>query len=148
MKIQHLLYGFVVFLASCAPTRRAAPPPPQHPHYLRALSNLRAARWMLEHRPGDWVQTLDEEQAINRIDAAINEIKQASIWDGKNINDHPPATQVSGQPGRLHAALDYLREARQEISFEEDNGAAQGLQGRAYQHIDGAIGSIRHALHS
>lgn len=148
MKIQHLFYGIVVFLASCASSRPAAPPPPQHPHYLRALSDLRAARWMIEHRPGDWAQTMDEQQAVHRIDAAINEIKQASIWDGKNINDHPPVTEVSEQPGRLHAALDYLREARGEISHEEDNGAVQGLQARAYQHIDGAIGAINRALHS
>jgi hypothetical protein len=147
MKVQHLLFGLVVIFASCAPAHRAAPPPPQHPHYLRALSDLRAARWMIEHRPGDWAQSMDEQQAVNRIDAAINEIKRASIWDGKNINDHPPVTEVSNQPGRLHAALDYLREARQEISYEEDNGAVQGLQARAYQHIDGAIGSAKRALH-
>jgi hypothetical protein len=146
MKVQHLLFGLVMIFASCAPSRRAAPPP-QHPHYLRALSDLRAARWMIEHRPGDWAQSMDEQQAVNRIDAAINEIKKASIWDGKNINDHPPVTEVSNQPGRLHAALDYLREARQEISSEEDNGAVQGLQARAYQHIDGAIGSTKRALH-
>lgn len=148
MKIQHLFYGLVMLLASCAASRPAPPPPPQHPHYLRALSDLRAARWMIEHRPGDWAQTMDEEQAVHRIDAAINEIKQASIWDGKNINDHPPVTEISGQPGRLHAALDYLREARQEVSYEEDNAAVQGLQTRAYQHIDGAVGAIKRALHS
>jgi hypothetical protein len=146
MKIQHLFYGLVVvLLASCASSRPA--PRAQHPHYLRALSDLRAARWMIEHRPGDWAQSMDEQQAVHRIDAAINEIKQASIWDGKNINDHPPVSEVSGQPGRLHASLDYLREARQEISYEEDNGAVQGLQARAYQHIDGAIGSVKRALH-
>ena len=27
--------------------------PGKHPYYLHALSDLRAARWMLEHRPGD-----------------------------------------------------------------------------------------------
>jgi hypothetical protein len=148
MKIQHLFYGLVMLVVSCAAPRRAAPPPPQHPHYLRALSDLRAARWMIEHRPGDWAQTMDEEQAVHRIDAAINEIKQASIWDGKNINDHPAVSEVPEHQGRLHAALDYLREARQEISYEEDNGAVQGLRSRAYEHIDGAIGAIKHAVHS
>src|SRR5580658_5365373 len=148
MKIQHLFYGLVVFLASCASSRPAAPPPPQHPHYLRALSDLRAARWMIEHRPGDWAQTVDEQQAVHRIDAAINEIKQASIWDGKNLNDHPRVDEVPDQPGRLHAALDYLRKARQDISHDEDNAFAQGPQAKAYDHIDGAIGAIRRALHS
>jgi len=152
MKIQHLFYGSAILLAtglfaSCAASRPAAPPPPRHPYYLHALSDLRAARWMIEHRPGNWVQTMDEQQAVHRIDAAINEIKQASIWDGKNPNDHPPVDEIATQPGRLHAALDYLRQARQDISHEEDNGAVQGLQARAYQHIDGAIGAVRHALH-
>ncbi|HEV2483083.1 MAG TPA: hypothetical protein VGS79_25635 [Puia sp.] len=91
---------------------------------------------------------MDEQQAVHRIDAAINEIRQASIWDGKNINDHPPVTEVVEHQGRLHAALDYLRQARQEVTYAEDNGAVQGLRSRAYQHIDGAIGAIRNALHS
>jgi hypothetical protein len=115
---------------------------------LHALSDLRAARWMIEHRPGDWQQTMDEQEAVRRIDRAINEIKQASIDDGKNVNDHPPVDEVAGQPGRLHAALDYLQKARQDIGHDEDNAFAQGLQARAYNHIDGAIGAVRRALHS
>ncbi len=91
---------------------------------------------------------MDEQEAVRRIDAAINEIKRASIEDGKNLSDHPRADQVSGQPGRLHAALDYLRKAREDVSHEEDNGYAQGLQARAYQHIDGAIDAVKKALHS
>ena len=91
---------------------------------------------------------MDEQAAVHRIDAAINEIKRASIWDGKNINDHPPVDEIANQPGRLHAALDYLRKAREDVGHEEDNGYAQGLQARAYQHIDGAIGALKNALHS
>ena len=58
---------------------------PQHPAYLHALSNLRAARWLIEHRPGNWQQTQDEVEAVRRIDAAIGEIKKprlktAKIW--------------------------------------------------------------------
>ena len=148
MKLSHLCYGLVILLASCATSRPPAPPPAQHPYYLRALSDLRAARWMVEHRPGDWAQTMEEQTAVHRIDAAINEIKRASIWDGKNINDHPPVDEIANQPGRLHAALDYLRKAREDVGHEEDNGYAQGLQARAYQHIDGAIGALKNAIHS
>lgn len=148
MKLSHLCYGLAILLASCATSRPPAPPPAQHPYYLRALSDLRAARWMVEHRPGDWAQTMEEQTAVHRIDAAINEIKRASIWDGKNINDHPPVDEIANQPGRLHAALDYLRKAREDVGHEEDNGYAQGLQARAYQHIDGAIGALKNAIHS
>ena len=31
-----------------------------------------------------------EQRAIQEIDQAIQDIKRASIDDGKNLNDHPP----------------------------------------------------------
>ena len=119
-----------------------------HPYYLHALSDLRAARWMIEHRPGNWAQTQDEIEAVHRIDAAIGEIKKASIEDGKNIADHPHVDERRDHSGRLHAALDYLRKARQDIGHDEDNVFAQGLQARAYGHIDGAIDAVKRAIHS
>jgi hypothetical protein len=119
-----------------------------HPYYLHALSDLRAARWMIDHRPGNWVQTQDEIEAVRRIDAAINEIKKASIEDGKNLADHPRVDELPDHSGRLHKALDFLRKARQDISHDEDNVFAQGLQARAYGHIDGAIGAVKRAIHS
>ena len=118
-----------------------------HPYYLHALSDLRAARWMIEHRPGNWAQTQDEIEAVHRIDAAIGEIKKASIEDGKNPEDHPPVDERPDHFGRLHAALDFLRKARQDISHDEDNMFAQGLQARAYGHIDGAINAVKRAIH-
>jgi hypothetical protein len=119
-----------------------------HPYYLHALSDLRAARWMIEHRPGNWVQTQDEIEAVRRIDRAIGEIRKASIEDGKNPEDHPPVDELSDHAGRLHKALDFLRKARQDISHDEDNVFAQGLQARAYGHIDGAIGAVKRAIRS
>lgn len=119
-----------------------------HPYYLHALSDLRTARWMIEHRPGNWAQTQDEIEAVHRIDAAISEIRKASIEDGKNLEDHPPVDEVSDHSGRLHKALDFLRKARKDISHDEDNVFAQGLQARAYGHIDGAIGAVKRAIHS
>jgi hypothetical protein len=35
-----------------------------------------------------------------------------------------------------------------DISHDEDNAFAQGLQARAYDHIDGAIGAVKRAIHS
>jgi len=153
MKIQHLLFGcaallFGVFGTSQANAAGSTNAFGEHPYYLHALSDLRAARWMIEHRPGNWVQTQDEIEAVHRIDAAINEIKKASIEDGKNIEDHPPVDELPDQSGRLHKALDFLRKARQDIGHDEDNVFAQGLQARAYGHIDGAIGAVKRAIHS
>jgi hypothetical protein len=119
----------------------------EHPYYLHALSDLRAARWMIEHRPGDWAKTVDEIEAVRQIDAAIGEIKKASIEDGKNLNDHPPVDEYPALNGRLHAAVDFLRKARQDIGHDEDNLFAQGLQARAYMHIDAAISAAKRAIH-
>src|ERR1700748_3256030 len=137
-----LLFLFVLATRSDARTTDGP-----HPYYLHALSDLRAARWMIEHRPGNWAQTQDEIEAVHRIDMAIGEIKKASIEDGKNIEDHPHVDERPDHFGRLHAALDYLRKARQDISHDEDNRFAQGLQARAYGHIDGAINAVKKAIH-
>ena len=119
-----------------------------HPHYLHALSNLRAARWQIEHRPGNWAQTVDEVDAVKRIDETINEIKKASIDDHKDISDHPMQGEVPDHAGRLHKALDYLKKAKDEINLEEDNGFAQGLQGRALKHVEEAIRLVEKAIHA
>lgn len=134
----------VTLLAGCA----AAPPPaPRHPAYLHALSDLRAARWLVEHRPGNWQQSVDEVESVHRIDAAINEIKRAAIDDGKNIGYHPPVDERTDHRGRIHEAIEYLRKARADISSGENNPFANGLRDRAIEHIDGAIGAARRVFH-
>jgi hypothetical protein len=120
---------------------------PAHPAYLHALTDLRQARWMIEHRPSDWAQTNDELEAVRQIDAAINDIKQAAIDDGKNLNDHPPADAHVDNRGRIHEALRLLRKARADVAREEDNAYANGLRNRAVGHIDGAIGHTRAVFH-
>ncbi|HLZ87503.1 MAG TPA: hypothetical protein VKQ52_09695 [Puia sp.] len=150
-KVQAFLYASMVLFLSVMAIGRANAGVnatyDQHPYYLHALSDLRAARWMIQHRPGDWAQTVDEVEAVRRIDAAIGEIKKAAIEDGKNLEDHPPVDERPDHFGRLHAALDFLRKARQDISHDEDNRFAQGLQARAYMHIDGAINAVKKAIH-
>src|ERR1700748_3322441 len=131
--IRHSFYVLAVLYLSCTVANaRARATRGELPYYLHALSDLRAARWMIQHRPGNWEQTVDEVEAVRRIDAAIGEIKKAAIEDGKNIEDHPRVDERNDHSGRLHAALDYLRKARQDIGHDEDNRFAQGLQARAY----------------
>src|SRR3984957_6635570 len=127
-------------LAGCVTTPVA---PPHHPAYLHALSDLRAARWLIEHRPGDWTQSADEQEAVRQIDASIGEIKQAALNDGKNLADHPPVDDRPDHRGRIHEAVDYLKKARADVAGEEDNGFANGLRGRAIGHIDAAIQAAR-----
>ena len=149
VKLKALLFtmtGFAV-LEGCV----VAPPPrvvvvqqpARHPAYLRALSDLRAARWLIERRPGDWAQTSDEVESVRHIDAAINDIKRAAFDDGKNLNDHPPLDDHPDHAGRIHEALQFLNKARSDIAREEDNAFANGLRDRAIGHIDAAIRSAR-----
>jgi hypothetical protein len=63
-----------VALAFVLPLAANADLPGNHPAYLHALSDLRAARWMLEHRAGDAAVSGQEDVAITEIDAAINEM--------------------------------------------------------------------------
>jgi hypothetical protein len=120
--------------------------PGKHPYYLHALSDLRTARWMLEHRAGDAAVSGNEDVAISEIDAAIREIKHAAIDDGKNVNDHPNVDVPADRPGHLHKALELLRKVHSDVAREEDDPAIRGLRDRAVGHIDGAIHATERAI--
>lgn len=118
----------------------------QHPYYLHAMSDLRAARWMLEHKPGDPAVTDQEILAVNEIDAAMNEIAHASFYDGKNLNAYTPPNFVGDHRGRLNQALDLLHKVHNDIDQEEDDPQTRGLQKRAMMHVDEAKLATEHAL--
>jgi hypothetical protein len=120
--------------------------PGKHPYYLHALTDLRAARWMLEHRPGDAAVSGQEDVGITEIDKAIGEIKRAAIDDGKDIHDHPGVDVPPDHPGRLHKALELLRKVHSDVDREEDDPMTKGLKGRATHHIDEAIHATERAL--
>lgn len=147
MKLRQLVLCSGLVLAALGPLAAHADVPGDHPAYLHALSDLRAARWLITHKPGDWQQTEDEVAAVRQIDAAIHDIKEAAIDDGKDPNWHPVVDERPDQPGRLHEALDMLRRARADVAKEEDNGWARGLRNRSIKHMDDAIHAVRHAIH-
>jgi hypothetical protein len=117
----------------------------RHPAYLRALTDLRDARAHLE-RPDHGELRHEEKEAIHQIDAAIDEIKKASIEDGKDLNDHPPVDTRLDWQGRLHRTMELLDKAHRDIEQEEDNRFAQGLQQRAFDHIDKARHEVGEAI--
>src|SRR5271163_2217774 len=139
-----LLSVFVVAFFA-AMTATAQPGQGQHPAYLHALSDLRTARAHLQ-RPGGGELKDQEKKAIHEINDAIDEIKKASIDDGKDLNDHPPVDSHLDWPGRLHRALELLDKAHNDISREEDNRFAQGLQQRSLMHIDRAHHHVEEAI--
>jgi hypothetical protein len=134
-------FFLAVLLAGCVSQ------PPRHPAYLHALSDLRTARWMLEHRPGDAAVSARENEAISEIDRAIRELSSAAVDDGKNIHSHPPADAPTDYRGRLHKAADLLRKVRSDTYREEDNPSARGLRDRALGHVDAALHATERAIH-
>ena len=118
-----------------------------HPAYLHALTDLRAARAHLDRMgPNDRVEDA-QGRAIAQIDAAIKEIKQAAIDDGKNLDDHPPVDANLKRTDRFRRALELLDKAHHDVKEDEDNHFARGLQHRALQHIDAAHRIVEHIIH-
>ena len=137
---------FALLLSIPAIVSASSQPQREHPSYLHALTDLRAARAHLQ-RPGGGELKEQERKAIEEINHAIDEIKKASIDDGKDINDHPPVDSKLDWRGRLHRALELVDKAHRDVSQEEDNRFAQGLQERAILHIDKAHHHIEEAIH-
>jgi len=111
--------------------------PGKHPGYLHALTDLRTARWLLSHQAGDAKVYGGEDVAISEIDAAIGEIKKASIDDGKDLNDHPPV-DVKEHGSRLLKAMEAIQKAHDDINHEEDNPEVAQLRHQALDHIQRA----------
>ena len=132
-----LLAAFTLFSATAVLAQ-------QHPAYLHALADLRYARAVLSQPSPNGINN-DTQMAIAEIDKAINEVKKASIDDGKNLNDHPPIDAHLASTGRYHKALELLNQAHADVSKAEDLPNAQGLQGRIKQHIDAARQYVENA---
>jgi hypothetical protein len=142
-----LRFQVLVFGLCLLPAAAWADLPGKHPFYLHALSDLRAARFMLEHRPGDAAVSGQEDVGIQQIDAAIGELKRASIDDGKDIHDHPGVDAPDDHPGRLHKAAELLRKVHSDVDREEDDPTAKGLKHRALDHIAAAEHATEKAIH-
>ena len=124
----------------------AADLPGHHPAYLHALTDLRDARWNLEHRPGDAAVGTQEDVAIVETDRAIADARTAAIEDGKNVYQHPPEDAGIDRRGRLHHAAELLRKARQDAAQGESNAQAVELRNRVIGHIDLAIQATDRAI--
>lgn len=141
------LSAAAVLLAALLPLAACAGLPGEHPGYLHALTDLRDARWNLEHKPGDAAVSAQEDIAITEIDRAIGEVKKAARDDEKNLRDRPREDANLERPGRLHHAVELLEKARNDLANEEDNPEARELKHRALDHVERAIEAAKHAVH-
>jgi hypothetical protein len=104
------------------------------------------ARALLMRPTRDAEVKWDENRAIAKLDAAIREIREAAIDDGKPTEDHPPVDARLRHRDRIRAAIDLLDKAARDIEEREDNGFARGLRGRAIGHIRDAVRFSREAI--
>ena len=139
MKLRTLTLSLIGLAAALTPAAVNADTPGHHPAYLRAISDLRYARALLYRE--DWRPVMrDQRAAVEEIDHAIHEAKNAAIDDGKNPNDHPPIDRGFGWEGRFRKAIELLNSAEHDLSEAETNGAAAGWR-------NAALGNVRNAKH-
>jgi hypothetical protein len=123
----------------------ASAPPPAHPRYLHARSDLRSAQWFLGQGSEEPNVARRLHQADVEVGAAIREIDHAAFLDAKNLDVHPHEDANLDRPGRFRKVIALLRSARSDISMEEDNPAAAGWRDVAYRHIDAALDHVHRA---
>ena len=137
-KVRLMILTAGIAAAAVPMTMQAQEVPGPHPAYLHALSDLRAARHYLNDGWAWAPVKHDDNEAIKQIDAAIDEIKRASIDDGKGLND-PFHIDTSLSPhDRFRKANELLVAAHRDLEHAEDVPQAHGLRDRAINHIDNA----------
>lgn len=119
-----------------------------YPAYAHALYNLRAARWMLVHKPGNYKQAPEEPEAVKQIEAAIHEITRVGINDGKAMEDDPPADEYPDHISHLKTAYSFLKKAREDVAHGEEDRHTNLLRGPSYKYIDEAVRNVIIAEHT
>ena len=112
--------------------------PDHHPAYLHALTDLNDARWYLAHAPDGYVDER-ERRAIEQVDRAIDQVRRAAYYDGKDVYDRPREDVYSDPRGRLRRISELLRKARADVAQPEDNLNVRDFQYHAVERIDNAI---------
>jgi hypothetical protein len=140
-----LLLSLLFAAVALLPAAARAQTPGRHPEYLHALSDLRMARALL-HDKWAWEPVRrDDDHAVGEIDAAIREIKNAAIDDGKNLDDHPPVDASLAPHDRFRKAEDLLRATYQDLEHRADSPEIAGLRDRAMTHIREALNTVERA---
>ena len=131
-----LLLSLLLCLLSGVSTTASAQP--RHAAFLHALSDLKLMRAYLSKPTPDGRIDNDQAAALAEIDAAIQEINQASIDDGRNPNARVPADATLPPADRWRHAREAGDAAWHDLDREEDNDFANGLKHRAMGHIEKA----------
>jgi hypothetical protein len=117
-----------------------------HPAFLKALNDLRLMRGYLDKLTP--AEQIDEktQSAIDEIDAAIHEIKEAGIDDGKGLRDHAQIDAAITPSERFHKARSAGNAAWNDLIKEADNDFGHGAKHRALEHIGNANQTVNQIL--
>jgi hypothetical protein len=119
----------------------------RHPHYMHAMSDVSVAYLLVKHRGGDPPARREEERAMVAIQYAFSTLQNAAAVVRRDPDYQPPADHADyDHRGRLHRALDLLRDAREHVDVEEDDRDARPLKARALEQIDAAIHATEEAI--
>ncbi len=148
MKTWKILFLSLALCLVCGvgSTARAQDYGRQHPAYLHALSDLRLMRAYLNQLTPSEHLDREQEEAIEEIDGAIKEIKEAAIDDHKDLRDHVPIDARITPSDRFRKAREAGNAAWHDLDQEEDNEALHGLKHRAMDHIERANHIVDHIM--
>jgi len=111
----------------------------RHPAYIHALADLRLARAYLDRLTPNEALDVEQQRAIDEIDHAMHDIKQAAMDDGKPLTDHVEIDAHIQRRDRFVKAKEALEAALRDVAHEEDNPATRDLQKRTIDHIHHAF---------
>jgi hypothetical protein len=124
-------------MVASAPSIQAQGAPGPHPAYQHALSDLRAARrYLNEGMSAPEPVKRDADAATKHIDAAVSEIKQASIDEDKSLHDSYKVDPGLSPRDRFHKANELLLSAHKDLENAEELPQAKQLRNHAIAEID------------
>ena len=147
MFMKKIVLGAAFALPLLASSLAMADEAGRHPHYIHALSDLRAAQWQIDHRrPEDGEVREDEQVSSDEVAIAIRSVTDAAYREGKDLGFQPPPDAPMAYGGRLHAAIDLLRAAHNDLAMPEDDPGARAQQHAALLRVDAALHAAQRAV--
>ncbi len=128
-------------LAGCASGTRT----PSSPNYAIAIADLRVARTILD-RESEYAVVRSQYRALEAIDRAVLELKNASIDSGQPIEAPPVLDPTLDYGGRLGRARELVQAADHELSFREDVVEARSSRDAARRFVADADEAIDRAI--
>jgi hypothetical protein len=117
----------------------------EHQSYIHALTDLRAARWLIDQRPQGEQPSDEEKTAMHSIEVAVAVIINADIDDGHYFGQHPEPgvdnIDIAGKEARIERAAELLRKARTDVRHDDDDAFHGGLKAKTIAYIEEAMRS-------